>query len=74
MKPNKKAVKQLAQKTPVEDYKAIQSAMPSMPFKKKIKSMEEVKLKNIEDIFYKNNKREPNESIRIKRKGKKSRN
>ena len=69
MKPSKK----LASKTPVEDYKAIQSAMPSMPFKNKIKSMEEVKIKKIEDIFSKNN-RKPNEGIRIKRKGKKSRN
>ena len=47
--------------------------MPSMPFKNKIKSMEEVKIKKIEDIFSKNN-RKPNEGIRIKRKGKKSRN
>lgn len=70
---NMKQVKRLAQKTPVEDYKAVQKAMPSMPFKKKIKSMEQTKVKNIEDIFSKNNKRLPNESIRVKRKGKKSR-
>lgn len=69
MKPSKK----LASKTSVEDYKAIQTAMPSMPFKNKIKSMEEVKIKNIEDIFSKNN-RKTNESTGIKRKGKKSRN
>ena len=65
-----KQSKKLASKTSVEDYKAIQSAMPSLPFKKKIKSLEQVKVKNIEDIFSKNN----NESNRIKRKGKKSRN
>ena len=70
----KKQVKKLASKTPVEDYKALQNAVPSLPFKKKIKSMEEVKIKNIEDIFSKNNsKRKPNEGIRIKRKGKSSR-
>ncbi len=70
-----KQVKRLAQKTPVEDYKAVQKAMPSMPFKRKIKSMEQTKVKNIEDIFSKknSNKRQPNESIRVKRKGKKSR-
>ncbi len=65
-----KQSKKLASKTSVEDYKAIQSAMPSLPFKKKIKSLEQVKVKNIEDIFSKNN----NEGNRIKRKGKKSRN
>ena len=70
----KKALKRLAQKTSVEDYKAVQSSMPSMPFKNKIKSMEKVKLKNIEDIFSKkSSNRKPNESIVIKRKGKKSR-
>ena len=62
--------KKIKQSTSVEDYKAMQKAVPSLPFKKKIKSMEEVKSKNIEDIFSKNNR---NESSRIKRKGKKSR-
>ena len=70
----KKAVKRLVKKTSIEDYKAVQSAIPSMPFKNKIKSMEKVKLKNIEDIFSKkSSNRKPNESIAIKRKGKKSR-
>lgn len=63
--------KKIKQSTSVEDYKAMQKAVPSLPFKNKIKSMEEVKSKNIEDIFSKNNR---NESSRIKRKGKKSRN
>jgi len=71
----KKPIKKLDQKTSIEDYKAIQTAMPSMPFKNKIKSMEEVKIKNIEDIFSKNSSnRKPNEGNRVKRKGKKSRN
>ncbi len=70
----KKLVKRLEQKTSVDDYKAVQKAMPSMPFKNKIKSMEKVKLKNIEDIFSKDNsRRKPNQSIRIKGKGKKPR-
>lgn len=63
-----KTVKKLQEKTKVEDYKALQEAVPTLPFKKKIKSMETTKIKNIEDIFSKNNR---NESARTKRKGKK---
>lgn len=63
-------LKNKLQKTPLEDYKALQKSVAEMPFKNKIKTMEVVKKKNIEDIFSKNNK---NESSRTKRKSKKPR-